>query len=216
MKKIKDIPHGSEEWHLVRKGRFTPSELHRLMTEPKTKSDLLSAGAITYVKEKLAESLTSDFIIENEFQGNAATAWGNAYEDEAINIFADLSDSEIIKPGFIIGNDYFGGTPDGVSADNSFGIEVKCPYNPAVHLDNLLLDEESFKKARKEYYWQIQGYILLTGIPDWYFISYDPRQTHLCIKYLHIKKNEADIELIKQKLKLAIDYKQQLLNKLKQ
>lgn len=216
MEKANNIPHGSEEWYNVRKGRFTPSELHRLMTEPKLKTEVLSAGAITYIKEKLAESLTADFKIENEFQGNAATAWGNAYEDEAINIFADMSDTEIIKPGFILANDVFGGTPDGVSADNSFGIEVKCPYNPAIHLDNLLLTPDEFKKARKEYYWQIQGYILLTGIPDWYFISYDPRQTHLCIKYIQIKKNEEDIELIKKKLKLATDYKQQLLNKLKQ
>ena len=216
MEKANNIPHGSEEWYNVRKGRFTPSELHRLMTEPKLKTEVLSSGAITYIKEKLAESLTADFKIENEFQGNAATAWGNAYEDEAINIFADMSDTEIIKPGFILANDVFGGTPDGVSADNSFGIEVKCPYNPAIHLDNLLLTPDEFKKARKEYYWQIQGYILLTCIPDWYFISYDPRQNHLCIKYIEIKKNEEDIELIKKKLKLATDYKQQLLNKLKQ
>jgi len=211
-----NIPHGSEEWYNSRRGRFTPSELHRLMVEPKVKSELLSVGAISYIKEKLAESLISDITIENEFQGNAATAWGNAYEDEAINIFADQSDTEIIKPGFIIKNDFFGGTPDGVSADNSFGIEVKCPYNPAIHLDNLLLSPDEFKKARKEYYWQIQGYIYLTGIDDWYFISYDPRQTHLCIKYLQIKKNDQDIELIDKKLKLANNYKQQLLNKLKQ
>ncbi len=216
MEKVSNIPHGSEEWYNSRRGRFTPSELHRLMVEPKIKSELLSVGAISYIKEKLAESLISDINTENEFQGNAATAWGNAYEDEAINIFADQSDTEIIKPGFIIKNDFFGGTPDGVSADNSFGIEVKCPYNPAIHLDNLLLSPDEFKKARKEYYWQIQGYIYLTGIDDWYFISYDPRQTHLCIKYIQIKKSEQDIELIEKKLKLANNYKQQLLNKLKQ
>jgi hypothetical protein len=74
----------------------------------------------------------------------------------------------------------------------------------------------AFKKERKEYYWQIQGYSLITGIENWYFISYDPRQIDYKIKILPIKRNEDDIRLIKEKLELANDYKQQLINNLKQ
>ena len=214
MEKSNHIPHGSNEWKVGRYGKFTPSELHRLMAEPRLKTEVLSQGAITYIKEKVTETLIDDFTDEPQFS-NAATAWGNSYEDEAINTFSDLFDTEIIKPGLINHNDYFCGTPDGIAKNNSFGIEVKCPYNSAIHLDNLLMDVEDFKKARKDYYYQIQGYSILTGIKDWYFVSYDPRQKEsLKVMYLKIEKNEADVLLIQKKLKLANYFKQSLLHKL--
>jgi hypothetical protein len=204
------------EWFRARSGKFTPSELHKLMTEPKSKSDILSVGAITYIKEKIAETLIENLPNENEFT-NAATAWGNSYEDEAINLFSDQSDTEIIKPGFIDCNDFFGGTPDGIAADGSFGIEVKCPYNPTIHLDNLILDPMDFPKARKEYYYQIQGYALLTGIKDWYFISYDPRQQDpLKIRHILVEMDKDTQKRIREKLKIANEYKQKLINNLKQ
>jgi hypothetical protein len=212
----KVISHGSDEWKAVRSGKFTPSELYRLMTEPRTKSDLLSAGAVTYVKEKVAELLTFDLENEKQFTGNAATEWGNSYEEEAIEVFSDLVDAEIIQPGFLNFSEHFGGTPDGVSKDGNFGIEVKCPFNSTIHLDNVLLNEMDFKKERKEYYWQIQGYSLITGIKDWYFVSYDPRNYQYKLKYLLIKRNEEDINLIKEKLSLATEYKNKLINNLKQ
>lgn len=211
-----NIAHGTKEWKVARNGRFTPSELYRLMTEPKSKADKLSVGAISYIKEKVTETLIEDFTDETQFT-NAATAWGNSYEDEAISMFADLSDSEIIKPGFIEQNEYFGGTPDGISADGKFGIEVKCPYNPSIHLDNLFLNPVEFAKARKEYYYQIQGYALLTGIEDWYFISYDPRQQEIFqLKHILIKRDKETQKRIVEKLKLANEYKQTLINNLKQ
>ena len=210
------IEHKSMEWFRARSGKFTPSELHKLMTEPKSKADILSVGAITYIKEKIAETLIENLPNENEFT-NAATAWGNSYEDEAINLFSDQSDTEIIKPGFIDCNDFFGGTPDGIAADNSFGIEVKCPYNPTIHLDNLILDPMDFPKARKEYYYQIQGYALLTGIKDWYFISYDPRQQDpLKIRHILVEMDKDTQKRIREKLKIANEYKQKLINNLKQ
>jgi hypothetical protein len=213
---MKTIEHKSTEWFKVRSGKFTPSELHKLMTEPKSKADILSVGAITYIKEKIAETLIENLPNENEFT-NAATAWGNSYEDEAISLFADLSDTEIIKPGFIEQNDYFGGTPDGIAADGSFGIEVKCPYNATIHLDNLILDPLDFPKVRKEYYYQIQGYALLTGIDDWYFISYDPRQQDpFKLRYIVVKRDKEVQKRIIEKLKIANDYKQKLINNLKQ
>jgi hypothetical protein len=211
----KRIEHGTEDWHRARSGKFTPSELYRLMTPPKFKTEKLSEGAKTYVKEKIAETLTVDISNDKMFHGNNATEWGNSFEGEAIELFSDMLNKEIINVGFINYDDNFGGTPDGISHDSLFGIEVKCPYNPSIHLDNLLLDSLAFKKERKEYYWQIQGYSLITGIENWYFISYDPRQIDYKIKIIPIKRNEEDIRFIKEKLQIATEYKQELLTKLK-
>lgn len=211
----KKINHGTEDWHRARSGKFTPSELYRLMTPPKTKTEVLSEGAKTYVKEKIAEILTIDISNDKMFHGNNATEWGNSYEGEAIEVFSDMLNKEIVNPGFINYDNNFGGTPDGISHDKLFGIEVKCPYNSSIHLDNLLLDSLAFKKERKEYYWQIQGYSLITGIENWYFVSYDPRQIDYKLKILPIKRNEDDIRLIKEKLQIATNYKQELITKLK-
>jgi hypothetical protein len=211
----KKIEHGTEDWHRARSGKFTPSELYRLMTEPRTKTEKLSEGAKTYVKEKIAETLTVDISNDKMFHGNNATEWGNSYEGEAIEVFSDMLNKEIVNVGFINYDDNFGGTPDGISHDKLFGIEVKCPYNASIHLDNLLLDSLAFKKERKEYYWQIQGYSLITGIENWYFVSYDPRQIDYKLKIIPIKRNEDDIRLIKEKLQIAANYKQELLTKLK-
>jgi len=212
----KRIEHGTEDWHRARSGKFTPSELYRLMTPPKLKTETLSEGAKSYVKEKIAEILTIDISNDKMFHGNNATEWGNSYEGEAIEVFSDMLNKEIVNVGFINYDDNFGGTPDGISHDKLFGIEVKCPYNSSIHLDNLLLDSLAFKKERKEYYWQIQGYSLITGIENWYFVSYDPRQIDYKIKILPIKRNEDDIRLIKEKLQIAANYKQELINNLKQ
>lgn len=206
------IAHGSPEWYEARCGKFTPSEVHKLMTIPP--SGDLSKGAITYIKTKVSEILTLDFS-NNEPFSNMATDWGNQYEDEAINIFADVADTEIIRPGFIIRNEYFGGTPDGLDKEHRFGIEVKCPFNPSIHLDNLLLNSVEFKKVRKPYYWQMQAYMALTGIPEWYFISYDPRQVDNCkMKVIKMDRCDEDVVLLRERMKMANEYKTQLLETL--
>jgi hypothetical protein len=74
-----------------------------------------------------------------------------------------------------------------------------------------------FPKARKEYYYQIQGYALLTGIKDWYFISYDPRQQDpLKIRNILVEMDKDTQKKIREKLKIANEYKQKLINNLKQ
>jgi hypothetical protein len=53
---------GSAEWHKQRIGKFTSSEIFRLMTEPKLvaekKAGLLSAVSLTYVLEKVHDEIT--------------------------------------------------------------------------------------------------------------------------------------------------------------
>ena len=90
------IVHGTDAWHAARSGKFTPSELYRLMTEPKNKQEKISEGAKTYVKEKIAETLTVDISNEKMFAGNSATEWGNFYEGEAIELFCDMINKEIV------------------------------------------------------------------------------------------------------------------------
>src|SRR5688500_3922084 len=56
------IEQGTDEWNKVRIGRFTSSEMWRLLTPPKTKESKdagkLSETALSYINVKVAETIT--------------------------------------------------------------------------------------------------------------------------------------------------------------
>lgn len=163
------------EWYAARRGRFTGSEVWKLMVDPRTKSEPISQTALTYIREKVAELITG---ITPE-ASSAATEWGTANEPAAIALYAEREGVEITPADFVPFSTWGGGSPDGY-IDPYAIIEVKCPYNSAVHLDNLLFARqgasvEMFKSQYREYYWQCQNNMLATGRPEAIFISYDPR-----------------------------------------
>ncbi len=75
---------------------------------------------------------------------------------------------------FIEFNEISGFSPDGLGEDSI--IEIKCPFNSAVHLRNATItDAESLKDNHPEYYWQMQFGMLCTQTEYGIFVSYDPR-----------------------------------------
>ena len=195
-------------WLKERWGKFTASEIHRLMTNGRAK-DSLSAGALTYVLEKVAEEL-SEFR-RNDFS-NAAIEWGKEHELEAIQAFELETDVRINNTGenqqFILSDcGHWGGTPDGVTFDS--GIEIKCPESKTHLLYLAIKDAETLKNTEIKYYWQIQAYLALTGKPYWYFVSYDPRfyAEKLKLHYAPINRVEEDIELMLARIETAVAHK---------
>lgn len=209
MSKVVDIDQRSEEWHKLRMGRFTCSEIHKLMTEPRSKiakeAGELSETAKTYVMEKVAETITGH---RHEISG-PALAWGEEWEPYAKTMYEQVFDM-VQEIGFLH-DDYLGGSPDGLVGEKG-GIEIKCPFNQGVHLANLLLTPETFKAERKEYYWQIQGYLKLTG-RDWFdFVSFDHRfPEEYCMQVIRIQRNEDDILLMVDKVEKACKMRDEIL-----
>ena len=122
------------------------------MTSPRSKNEILSQTAKTYVEEQV---LLAKYGIRKTFSSRY-TDKGNLVEDESIRIA-----SEALELGFLIKNDehfsneWLTGTPD-------------------VNTDDLLLDVKSSWDATtfpffateiptKDYYYQLQGYMELTG-----------------------------------------------------
>ncbi len=202
------------EWHSHRIGRFTASEMHRLMTEPRSKSEVLSSGAKTYVLEKASELITG---LPCKMIDSAATSWGIEHEDSARHMFIKKTGLIVDAVGFCPYGDYAGGSPDGMIQGVSAGIEIKCPFNSANHVDHLLIEcQESLKADFKEYYWQIQSNIFFTNSDHWYFISFDPRfQESEKIFIFKVNRDENDIKRIKEKINLASDYLKEVIIKLK-
>lgn len=203
-----------EAWVMQRVGKFTASNVSKLMTYEDKLQDL-PKGAKTYAEEVALEILTNGKS-RNEFTSEAMER-GNEKELEAVARFTQITGIECQNLGenqeFVEWSDYFGGTPDGLFEENGL-IEVKCP-NSKTHFFYIknLKSAEDLKKHKPEYYWQIQGNFLATGRNKGYFISYDDRFTdeNLQILILEINRNDEDIEKLKTRLSMANIYKKEFL-----
>ncbi|CAA0196492.1 YqaJ recombinase family protein [Tenacibaculum maritimum] len=191
-------------WFESRRGKFTASEFHRLMGY-EDKQDF-PKGADTYVLEKVLEILT---IRDEDTYSNANMDWGNLNEKEAVERFMEEFELEVEKYGeeqeFIQLGNNIGCTPDGLISSIK-GVEVKCPKSMTQLSRLKIKDQEQFKKECKNYYWQIQGSMYITGRASWYFVSYDPRfkSKYHQLKVIEINRNDEDIKKLKSRLQEAI------------
>lgn len=167
------IPH-SPDWYKLRQGTFTASEIYKLMTEPRSKKDLISQTAETYILEKVHERLTG--MVKIGFN-NYATEWGVEHEPLALKWYSKITGNEVKDPYLVYHKSIknFSCTPDSFVNDNGL-IEVKCPANGANHLKHFMIhSDEYFKENFKEYYWQCVSQMAITEMDFCDFTSFDPR-----------------------------------------
>lgn len=160
------------EWFASRVGKFTSSNIYKLMGKPRSKDTEWTDTAITYIYEKAYER-----IAEKEFgmfDGSTAAEWGNENEAPARSLYELTHNTVVSEGGFTKFDETFGGSPDGY-VDSDGIIEIKCPFNSVNHLkfgfDGTIKDE---------YLWQIQANLLATRRKWCDFISYDPRMPKEC------------------------------------
>ena len=131
---------------------FKCSSLGKLMTDPRTKSETLSETAKSYIQDLFKER---ELGIYKEFSSRY-TDKGLEMEDEAIQ-FA----SEVLKWDFVVknetrfNNEWLTGEPD-INTDNLLA-DIKCSWSGST----FPLFDETLKN--KDYYWQLVGYMWLTG-----------------------------------------------------
>lgn len=210
-----ELPDIREEWLKQRWGKFTASELHRLMANGKAKGSV-GVGAETYAKEKAVELLTG-FVMPDTFI-STAMQWGLDHEAEAIQAFSERTAVDVYMTGgaqeFIAsecGN--WGGTPDGMTDDA--GVEVKCP-NSINHIEYMgIHDAESLLEIAPKYYWQVQGCMELARATEWWFISYDPRLESIGkhLHYTRISRVQQDIDRLKDRIEWAVKYRDEFIKK---
>ena len=209
-----NLIQGSNEWLEIRKGKFTSSEIYRLLAEPKSKKDKdagnLSDGAMTYVLEKVHEVLTGES--KGNFD-NEATVWGVQNESLAREWYKKLKGVEVEEHGFTQISDSFGGSSDGLTENG--GIEIKCPFNGAIHLSYSLIESQEYMKDNfKKHYWQCVSNCFINKKEWWDFISFDPRLNYdsgfFCIRII---PTEEDYSLLSKKVEQATKKKFELLEK---
>ena len=206
-----------EVWRDIRCGRFTSSEIYKLLGDPRSaeakKAGKWSDGAETYIHTKVAEMLTG---YVSESPRTAAITWGEDHEPFARELYGTMRGIKIGKAGFTVYGDHAGGSPDGFIDDGIF-IEIKCPYNSTNQIDYLKLDKGIELKALHPDYWsQCQANMIFTNRPICIFIAYDPRFAieKQRIKVLEIGPDNEVQDLIKIRLEKAVKTKIEIVNSL--
>jgi predicted transcriptional regulator len=128
------------------------SALGKIMTAPRSKSEVLSQTAKTYIEELAKEHL---FGIKKVFKSRY-TDKGNEVEEKAIELTEEVLGFEFLtKNEDYFENDYIKGTPDIIT--HSLVIDVKSSWSG----DTFPFFETEL--PNKDYYYQVMGYMWLTG-----------------------------------------------------
>lgn len=190
-------------WFAARQGAFTGSEAWKLMTNPRSKSEPISVTAETYILEKVWETLSGK--VKQGFD-NFATEWGIENEPRAVSFYEKLTGASCQRVNLCLNEElpYFTGTPDRAVGDEGL-IEVKCPFNGAIHLRHCMINTpEYFKQNHTEYYWQIQSYLYLTDRKWCDFVSFDPRINSDFGLYIYrLERNDEEIGKLIERIKSA-------------
>ena len=208
------IDQRSPEWFELRRGKFTASEIHRLMG-----AKGLGKTGETYVMEKVVEELgatmppVSTYAME---RGTELEPYAKAHYSKAFN--CSVSPAEFIIAPWC---DEAGASPDGIVTDwanqnDSRLIEIKCPMNPVNHLQNFMIRSAAeLKSIRPEYYWQVQMQMAVCGFEVCDFVSYYPEiDEDFRMIAIAIKSNEADIDLMKTRISEAVEMKHRILKEI--
>ena len=136
--KIPQFEQRSPEWFNQRENAITASDLPTVLGENAYKTQW---------------SLMVDKCNANPkpFIGNAATQWGNHYEDIAVERYSERYSKNVLSFGLLLHRDHswLGGSPDGITTDGIL-LEVKCPIKrkivmgevPHHYLSQVLLNLE--------------------------------------------------------------------------
>ena len=120
------------------------------MVNPRNKKDLLSATTKKYLQEIHKEVVfgkTTD--IESKYLEK-----GKQVEDDAIEMYSRIRSNKYIKNEMFFENDFICGTPDIIEDEL---IDIKSSWD----FTTFPMHEE--KLPNSAYYWQMQGYMALTG-----------------------------------------------------
>ena len=199
----------SNEWFEARKGKFTASQIYRLLgkeTLAKTKQSI-----DTYAFEKAVEivyGVEEDGVVSFDMQR------GIDLEPLAFRRFQELKSFEFVnveETGFHVLNKDSGASPDGL-LDNNENLEIKCPRRTKF----FKLVANGTEQVDKNYIAQMQHQMAATGTERTNFFNFYIEEG---IEYWHnivIERDEEMIELIKERTEKAAIVRDEYVKKLKE
>ena len=225
---------GSDEWEKIRLGRFTASEMFRLMEcgkRPMTPEELkarpksgkgsqttlvpdpskMGPKGIKYIREKVWEALTGKQVWQSYAY---PLVYGKEQEPFAVECFEQRTGLKCDTTGFHAYTDHAGGTPDRLIGDKE-GLEVKCPSSEEQVNYLMLNDLWDLKGEYPNHYWQCVSLLVFTTRDKWHFCTFDPRMMQEKHQLSHIEipadKVEEDMDAVGKAIEGAVTEKLKLL-----
>ena len=196
------IEQRTEEWNNQRKGKFTASEIYKLMGVKG-----LGETGKTYAIEKAIEQLYGE-VDENFVSFDMQK--GIELEPLAFAKFSDIMSLQFVKVekcGFFVNCEHSGASPDGLVGD--YGIlEIKCPKASTFFklVATGIIDDK--------YLYQMQMQMIATKRNKAYFFNY-------CIidgiEYHHtiiIDRDDSVIQKIEERILEGVEIKKEYINKI--
>ncbi len=194
--------------------KWRPSSLGKLMTQPKSKSEVLSETAKSYIKTKAKEDY---FGYSTNIQTKPMLK-GTDWEEESIALVNQVRGTFYVKNKERYENEFLNGEPD-IILDDCI-IDIKTSWS----LETFPATQD--EGANKEYMWQLMGYCWLLNKPqaeliycmidtddillsDWdnrfiHKVSHiDPRKRITVLEY---QRNAINEEMMVEKLTAATEY----------
>ena len=205
----------TDNWYLARKGMLTASEIVNIMTKGRGKDEVFGKTALTYMNDKITERFMEDdmfvYYMNDVKKSTPAMRWGTEYEDTAREQYELANDVKVMDCPFMRlkdFEDYVGGSPDGRLSTLDRIIEIKCPYNPTVHIEHCKWSKpEDLKAGNPQYYAQVQLNMEITGTKICDFISYSPLfRNGLDLHILEVPYDEEFMKTLMERIALAVDY----------
>jgi len=191
----------SAQWLMDRCGAFTASRAGDLMARTKSGP---SASRAALLAQLAVERITGQPV---EGYRNAAMERGMELEAEGRDAYSFATGNAVQECGFISHPTlpYCGASPDGLIDPDGL-VEIKCPANMARHLDALRDGSNA-----KEYRWQLQHQLMVTGRKWVDIVSYDPRYpSHLQLAIVRVLRDQESIDELMEAVTAANEEVEQI------
>jgi putative phage-type endonuclease len=192
-----NVEQNTPEWFDLKRGKFSASIFESLFMKETTKGYQDAIYKIVY------ERMTND---TPESYTNEWMQRGHEFEPEARSTYELETFNKVHNGGFFELSDWIGASPDGLIGEDGL-IEIKCPkYNTMI---GYLLDHEA---PIKQYRYQLQGQLYVTG-REWVdFVAYHPNLNPLIIR---VERDEGLIMAINDKVHKSIEQVKEIITQLK-
>lgn len=190
-----DIQQGSEDWFLLRLGKYTCSDGQAISANGK--------GLETLAFTKVAERLTKKAM---ESYDNEAMQRGRELEELARNSYELEKGITTKQIGFVELDEWIGGSPDGFIGDDGL-IEIKCPT------DRVFVEYMFYKKIDTKYLAQMQMQMFITGRKYCDYVLFNPNFEKSLI-ITRVLPDKEMVEKIQMGLTKGVEFAKQIMSKI--
>lgn len=163
-----EVDQNTDQWMIERLGWATASGFNNIVARNRDGSE--ASARRNYRIQLSLERITGKTPTRFQSSANQYTDWGHDTEELAVVELMmrrpelEIRNCGIFKHPFLMA----AASPDRVSVDGTFNVEVKC-FNSANHYEALVTN-----KLPSEYYAQVQGQLWITGREYAIVVMFDP------------------------------------------